>query len=167
LAREPDLTPALDPEGSYREAMRDLIAVRFGALWRALPGALAGSENGVHDLRVASRRLRAALDIATGLFPASWFKPLQATVKEITAAFGEVRDGEVLIAFLRAERDTATTADGQNAQALDHLLSNAESAQAAARSSLRNRVDYLDLDQAAALVTRHFGPAAAPPEHAS
>jgi len=147
--------------------MRELIAVRFGSLWRALTAALAGSENGVHDLRVASRRLRAALDIATGLFPAGWFKPLQATVKEITAAFGEVRDGEVLIAFLRAERDTASEADGQTTQALDHLLTNAESAQAAALSSLRNRVNYLDLDRAAALAARHFGPAAAPPERAS
>ncbi len=147
--------------------MRELIAVRFGALWRVLPAALAGTENGVHDLRVASRRLRAALDIASGLFPASWFQPLHDTVKEITAAFGEVRDGEVLIAFLRAERDSASATDIQSIQALDHLLTNAHRAQTAARDALNSRVDRLNLDRAAAIATRYFGPSAAPPEATS
>ncbi len=164
MARKTDPISALDPATPYREAMRALIAVRFGALWHFLPAALTGTGNGVHDLRVASRRLRAALDIADGLFPASWFQPLRDIVKEITAAFGEVRDGEVLIAFLSTERDAINATDTQTRQALDHLLTNAHRAQTAARDSLNARVDRLNLDRAAAIATRYFGPSAAPPE---
>ena len=71
----------------------------------AIPIALAGTDiEGVHDVRVASRRLRAAMDIAAPAFPGKWYKPLHRTAKEITGALGEVRDRDVLLEALRADR---------------------------------------------------------------
>lgn len=100
--------PELDPNAPFRDAMKALIAARFDAVWRAVPVAIEGIDpEGVHDVRVASRRLRAAMDVAAGSFPARWFEPLHATAKQITAELGEVRDRDVLIAFLEAEIERA------------------------------------------------------------
>src|ERR1700754_3902935 len=102
----------LDPNQSYRSAMRDLIGERWGAVWKAVPVAIAGEDiEGVHDVRVASRRLRAAMDVAVECFPDGWYKPLHNLAKEITGALGEVRDRDVLIEHLTAEREQAATGD--------------------------------------------------------
>src|SRR5215208_6230816 len=98
----------LDPNQSYRSAMKDLIGERWGAVWKAVPVAIAGEDiEGVHDVRVASRRLRAAMDVAVGCFPAVWYRPLHEAAKEITGALGEVRDRDVLLEHLTKQRDAA------------------------------------------------------------
>ncbi|MER3486331.1 MAG: hypothetical protein C4345_10505 [Chloroflexota bacterium] len=59
-----------DPTLPYRGVMRDLIAARWGAVWRAVPVAIEGTDpEGVHDVRVASRRLRAAMDVSRAFPP--------------------------------------------------------------------------------------------------
>ena len=58
--------PTREP-GTFAADMRDLIATRWAAVFDALPAAIAGVDpEGVHDVRVASRRLRAAI-AATGV----------------------------------------------------------------------------------------------------
>ena len=93
--------PTLDPHQSYESAMRELIARRWAAVWAAIPAAVAGEDiEGVHDVRVASRRLRAAMDVAVACFPAKWYAPLHRVAKEITGSLGEVRDCDVMIESL-------------------------------------------------------------------
>lgn len=95
-------------EESYRSAMRSLIGVRWEEVWKAVPRAAEGTDiEGVHDVRVASRRLRAAMDVASSAFPAPWFKPLHQLAKEITSELGAVRDRDVMIEYLTAARDEA------------------------------------------------------------
>ena len=51
----------------------------------------------VHDMRVASRRLRAVLEIYAPCFPADEFKPLLREVKALADALGARRDPDVLL----------------------------------------------------------------------
>ena len=59
----------------------------------------------VHQMRVWSRRTRAALEIFEGCFPGKAFREIEREVKSITAALGEARDLDVMIENLgkRAE----------------------------------------------------------------
>jgi CHAD domain-containing protein len=86
-----------------------------GLCWygmQKLPGLLAaftGEMNGVkeaqdieyiHRMRVASRRLRAALPLFRACFPDKQYKKWMQEISKITRALGDARDADVQIAFL-------------------------------------------------------------------
>ncbi len=149
--------PVLSPEESYRSAMQTLIADRFAVLWRAAPVALAGEDpEGVHDVRVASRRLRAAMDVAGGAFPADWFAPLHRSAKEITGALGDVRDRDVLLEYFNDVRAEAS-GDADTAAALDRLTSRIEREREAARAEMIAFFAKLDASGVEAESARRFG----------
>ena len=151
----------LDPAQSYRSAMRDLIAHRWGELWRAVPVALAGEDiEGVHDVRVASRRLRAAMDVAVDCFPSSWYRPLHAAAREITGALGAVRDRDVLLEFFAGEHLKAPREEWPG---LDRLIARVERERQAARAEMEAFFADLAARGVAREAARRFGPAAAPP----
>lgn len=154
--------PALVPEQAYRDAMGELIAHRWAAVWEAVPVALAGEDiEGVHDVRVASRRLRAAMDVATACFPSRWYEPLHRTAKEITDALGAVRDRDVMIAHLTKDRDTAPA---EERPGIDRLIARIERERAAARAEMEEYLRGLINGGVPDEANRRFGSAAAPPE---
>jgi CHAD domain-containing protein len=109
-----------EQEQDYRSAMRDAIGTHWAAVWKALPAVRAGNDpEAVHKVRVASRRLRAAMDVAVDCFPPKWYRPLHKTAKRITRALGDVRDRDVMLAALARERESAS---GAERQAIDHLI---------------------------------------------
>jgi CHAD domain-containing protein len=59
----------------------------------------------LHDMRVASRRLRAAMDVAVECFPKR-YAYYHRVVKELTDVLGGVRDCDVLRETLTGYRDT-------------------------------------------------------------
>jgi CHAD domain-containing protein len=119
---------------SYRTAMRALIGARWEEVWKAVPRAAEGADiEGVHDVRVASRRLRAAMDVAAPAFPASWYKPLHKAAKEITSELGEVRDRDVMIEYLTAARDEASPNERPG---IDRLIARIERERTAAREEM-------------------------------
>jgi len=63
----------------------------------------------IHDLRVASRRIRTALTIFNNFFPKRRVKNWENTIRSITRKFGKTRDLDVQIEFL--EGLLATIAD--------------------------------------------------------
>lgn len=65
-----------------------------------------GSE-AVHKMRVASRRLRAALDAFESSADAKLFKKVNRQVKKLADRLGVVRDTDVMIAGLRADQEAA------------------------------------------------------------
>lgn len=151
-----------DPDQSYRSAMRALIGERWGAVWKAVPVAIAGENiEGVHDVRVASRRLRAAMDVAVECFPGSWYGSLHQVAKEITGALGEVRDRDVLIEHLTAEREQAAAGDRPG---IDRLIARVIRERDAARSEMEHFLKQLSERNLAAETVRRFGAAAGPPE---
>ena len=65
----------------------------------------------VHDMRVASRRLRAAMEIFAPCFPRKAFRVALREVKEIADALGERRDRDVAIAALDEIAAAMSSAD--------------------------------------------------------
>nr|BBH94824.1 hypothetical protein KTA_30230 [Thermogemmatispora argillosa] len=59
-------------------------------------------EEAIHKMRVASRRLRAALDAYRGYLEPSAFKKLYRRIKKTAALLGAVRDSDVMLLGLRA-----------------------------------------------------------------
>lgn len=55
----------------------------------------------IHRMRVASRRLRAALPLFSSCFPEKEFRTWMREIKKITRTLGEARDTDVQIAFLK------------------------------------------------------------------
>ena len=152
---------SLDPNQSYRSAMAKLIAHRWADVWKAVPVALAGEDiEGVHDVRVASRRLRAAMDVAVGCFPADWYDPLHRTAKEITGALGEVRDRDVLLDVLAREHLTAKREEWPG---LDRLIDRVDAERVAARAAMEAYLAALIDGGVPDEAVRRFGPDAAPP----
>jgi hypothetical protein len=143
------------PDESFRETMRALIAERWDVVWRAIPIALDGTDiEGVHDVRVASRRLRAAMDVAEPAFPGKWYKRLHRTAKEITGALGEVRDRDVLLEALQADRRTAPPAEHPG---IDRLIDRVERERAAARAEMERFLRQLLLGSTRCELERRFG----------
>jgi CHAD domain-containing protein len=73
--------------------------------WQALVRESEGVSTGddpehVHRMRVASRRLRAALPVFKPCFPRKKFRKWQKEIKAITTLLGEARDLDVQIAFV-------------------------------------------------------------------
>jgi CHAD domain-containing protein len=65
----------------------------------------------IHDLRVASRRIRIALSVFNNFFPKRKVKTWEETIRSITRKFGKTRDLDVQIEFL--ESLLATVPDRQ------------------------------------------------------
>jgi hypothetical protein len=126
---------------SFKETMSALIAERWQTVLAAIPIALAGTDiEGVHDVRVASRRLRAAMDIAAPAFAGKWYTALHRTAKEITSALGEVRDRDVLLEALREDRGTAPLAEHPG---IDRLIDRVERERLAAREEMERYLRQL------------------------
>jgi CHAD domain-containing protein len=145
----------LTPDQLFCAAMRDLIAARFGALWKAVPAAVAGDDiDGVHDVRVASRRLRAAMDVAIDCFPSEWYRPLHRTAKEITSALGSVRDLDVQIEAFAFERLNSPPEEWPG---IDRLLSKLEEEREIARESMLRFLAEVDSKNIADEAAQRFG----------
>ena len=107
-ARDVDLHP-FAPVG---EAARRIVAVRGGEVFEHSEGVLDMSDiERVHDMRVATRRLRAALEVFSEAFAKSELKPVLRDVKGLADALGERRDPDVHIEEFTKLRETLGDAD--------------------------------------------------------
>jgi CHAD domain-containing protein len=126
---------------TYRDAMSALIGARWEEVWKAIPRAIEGTDiEGVHDVRVASRRLRAAMDVAAPAFPASWFKPLHKLARDITSELGAVRDRDVMIEYFTTQREQAPPNERPG---IDRLIARIEGERTAARLEMHVFLDQL------------------------
>jgi len=90
------------PSEPYRRAGARIVRVRAGELFDHAEGVLDTTDiERVHAMRVASRRLRAVLEIFGPCFPASEFKGVLRDVKRLADALGERRDPDVHIDALQ------------------------------------------------------------------
>jgi CHAD domain-containing protein len=82
----------------YARAAARVVRVRADELFDHAEGVLDTSDiERVHDMRVASRRLRAVLEIFEPCFPQGDFKTALRDVKALADALGERRDPDVHI----------------------------------------------------------------------
>ena len=109
---KPRPIPDLSPEESYGEAAAKIIAVRAEELAEHSRDVLdTGDIERVHDMRVATRRLRAALEVFEPCFPAKPYRQALREVKRLADGLGERRDRDVAIASLRSFNDQMPTPD--------------------------------------------------------
>lgn len=72
------------------------------AFTKEIPGVKEGKDiEYIHRMRVASRRLRAALPLFESCFPEKEYRAWMRELAKITRALGEARDTDVQIAFLQ------------------------------------------------------------------
>jgi CHAD domain-containing protein len=93
----------LDPSEPYREAAARVVEARVEEVFDHEAGVLdTGDIERVHDMRVATRRLRAVLEIFAPCFPARAHRAVLREVKTLADALGERRDPDVQIAALES-----------------------------------------------------------------
>ena len=106
--------PILDlaADQSYADAAARIVSVRAAELTENARGVLdTGDIERVHDMRVATRRLRAALEIFEPCFAARPYEEALREVKRLADALGERRDRDVSIVALDAFNEQMPTPD--------------------------------------------------------
>lgn len=88
--------PCVLAQRSAREALIERVEV----LRSHVKAASAHDVDGIHDLRVASRRLRAIIGDASGRFRKRAVKPFRKRVRSITEGLGKARELDVSLALL-------------------------------------------------------------------
>jgi CHAD domain-containing protein len=93
----------LSAEMSYAAAARATVAVRAREVFAHADGVLDTKDiERVHDMRVATRRLRAVLEIFAPAFDKAGHKEVLRDVKALADALGARRDPDVQLAHLDA-----------------------------------------------------------------
>ena len=95
--------PGLEPQTRFGDAAASAVEVRAAEVFLHADGVLDTSDiERVHDMRVATRRLRAAMEVFAACFPAKEHGKLLKEVKRLADALGERRDPDVAIEELEA-----------------------------------------------------------------
>lgn len=129
----------LDCEESFSQAAARVVKVRSKEVFAHSKGVLdLDNVEAVHDMRVATRRLRAALEIFEPCFPRKRRRKALKKVKALADALGERRDADVEIAMLEDLLDEAAETDRG---ALRDLIEELRVRQAAANEELAPYVD--------------------------
>jgi CHAD domain-containing protein len=84
----------------HRAALLVLLRQRLETLIEAMPAAQAGDVRSVHQARVATRRLRAALPVLRKSLDGHALTKAQARVRRMTRALGPVRELDVSLQLL-------------------------------------------------------------------
>lgn len=93
--------PGLAPDTRFGDAAAAAVEVRAAEVFAHSDGVLeTGDIERVHDMRVATRRLRAALEVFAKCFPKKEHRQALREVKRLADALGERRDPDVAIAAL-------------------------------------------------------------------
>ncbi len=94
--------PDLSPQEPYAEAAARILRVRSEELVEHSEGVLDLTDiERVHAMRVATRRLRATLEVFQPCFPGEAHAAVLGDVKGLADALGERRDRDVAIASLK------------------------------------------------------------------
>jgi len=91
----------LECEDPFGRAAARVVEVRAAEVFEHSHGVLdVGDIERVHDMRVATRRLRAAMEVFESCFPRKRHRKALKRVKALADALGERRDRDVAIEFL-------------------------------------------------------------------
>jgi CHAD domain-containing protein len=140
-----DLVFDADPEESPRDgsaaaALAAAFRVQYTRILAHDPGTRLGTDpESLHQLRVATRRLRAFLRLGRLVFQEDWADELRAELGWLGSALGPVRDLDVLLGRLRAETAGFDAADGEGAKIVLRTLGRERSA---ARRRLVRALDH-------------------------
>ena len=109
----------LHAEMTFADAASVAIATRSHELFVCADRVLDTEDiERVHDMRVASRRLRAALEIFEPCFPEAQHEEALSEVKAVADALGERRDADVTIAALEQFTENLAAPDRRGVASL-------------------------------------------------
>jgi CHAD domain-containing protein len=121
-----------------------LIALQSKAVWQCRKAVEAGEvEEGVHDMRVAAKRLRETLRIFKPVLPKPG-KRCIADVDNLNDALGQVRDRDVLTINVRALASDVPDNDAALQKLLERLAAEREPQFAALLATLAEHMDARD-----------------------
>ena len=122
MAKARDI-PELADDVSFCEAAALAVETRAGEVFEHAEGVLdTGDIERVHDMRVATRRLRAAMEIFATCFPKKEFKRTLRDVKDLADTLGERRDPDVHIEELQRIAAGLTRDDARGIESLEASL---------------------------------------------
>jgi CHAD domain-containing protein len=122
MAKARDI-PGLAPELPYAEAAARTVELRAQELFDHGEGVLDTDDiERVHDMRVATRRLRAVLEIYEPCFSRKAFRGVLRDVKALADALGERRDPDVELAALSAFQAAVPKVDGPGVELFAQLV---------------------------------------------
>jgi CHAD domain-containing protein len=117
-----------------------MIRQRLTALARTLPAAASGDVNAIHQARVATRRVRAALPIVTG---GSRRRKLKKSFTRLTRALGGVRELDVAILTL----DELVSDPSVPAEGLQQLRGILQEQRQRFHAEMSGTVQHVDLER--------------------
>ena len=131
----------ITPWEPYARACARIVRVRARELFDHAEGVLDTEDiERVHDMRVASRRLRAVLEIFEPVFPQGDFKTVLRDVKALADALGERRDPDV---HIEAMRELEAAVQAANRPGIEALLERQRARQAAGNASLTAALEHV------------------------
>jgi CHAD domain-containing protein len=122
VARSRDV-PGFDCDEPFAAAATRVLRVRTAEVFEHSHDVLDTTEiEHLHDMRVATRRLRAAMEVFESCFPRKRFRKSLKKVKRLADALGERRDRDVEIEFLEGFAAEAPAADREGLEARIGML---------------------------------------------
>lgn len=119
----PEPLPVPTRDATLREHLHTMLATQLAAILAHDPGTRHGVDpEELHQLRVATRRLRAFLRAARPLLELEWAESLRAELGWVGGVLGPVRDLDVLLERLHDDARTLDPADQRPLQRLYGLL---------------------------------------------
>jgi CHAD domain-containing protein len=120
-----------------------LLARRAAALKRHLPGAVGGDAVGVHQARVASRRLREAVPVLTSDVKGTKSDKALGKIRRLTGALGTVRELDVTIQIL----DALVSNEGLPRPALEAVRGRVVTERDERRAVMLKRLERVNLEK--------------------
>jgi len=146
----------LSPKKSLETCARRIITTRFREMMSYREGVVEGSDiEFVHDMRVSSRRLRAAMENFSACFSdeRKAFRGYLRQVKALTHVLGVVRDLDVLIH--RFEKDVKTLPQAERV-GIEKLIARLRGQRQDARKPMLVMFALLDADDFAKQFLKFF-----------
>ena len=137
--------PGITPDATFREAAASAVEVRAEEVFSFRDRALDTTDiEGVHDMRVATRRLRAVMEIFAVCFPRKQHQRALKEVKQLADVLGERRDPDVMIDGLEGIAKKLATPDRAGIRHLEETL---RERQAGANERLAALLDQIERDR--------------------
>ncbi|MBI3921789.1 MAG: CHAD domain-containing protein [Armatimonadetes bacterium] len=126
--------PLFTPKDSFAEAGRRTLLLHFDRFLKHEAGTRLGKDiEELHDMRVASRRMRAAIRVFGRAIGKQRMQPYVEELRWIAGELGKVRDLDVFIAYLTGYKESLPEVDRPGVQP---LIEERRSARRSARRSL-------------------------------
>lgn len=138
----PNKRPGVQPDDTLAEAGRKVLGFHFAAMLRHEEGTLQGLDyEELHDMRVATRRMRAAFEVFADAYDPKTMKMHLKGLRATGRALGRVRDLDV---FMEKAQHYIDTIPPDQAHGLDPLLTSWKIERDKARAEM---VAYLRSEQ--------------------